>query len=91
MTRARRYFSRWGLAPLALLATLPSGAQHAISRHTIDGGGDRSSSPQYVISGTIGQPDAHGLLVGPTYRLAGGFWAVLPNDTLFSDSFEEPL
>jgi hypothetical protein len=60
-----------------------------IPRHTIDGGGARSSSASYAITGTAGQPDAHGLLFGPTYRLAGGFWARLPEDALFADGFED--
>ena len=61
-----------------------------MQRHTIDGGGARSSSARYVVSGTIGQPDAHGLIASPTYRAAGGFWAVLPIDRVFADGFEDP-
>jgi hypothetical protein len=78
-----------GLA-LALALALPSAAQHTVTRHTVDGGGARSSSVRYVVIGSIGQPDAHGLLFGPTYRAAGGYWAVLPVDALFSDGFEDP-
>src|SRR5436190_20097635 len=30
----------------------------------------------FVVSGTIGQPDASGPLSGGTYTLVGGFWAL---------------
>jgi len=30
----------------------------------------------YVVSGTIGQPDASGPLSGGSYTLVGGFWAL---------------
>jgi len=41
--------------------------------HTIDGGGGRSSGGQYVLTGTIGQPDA-AYSSGDRYELLGGFW-----------------
>ena len=41
---------------------------------TVDGGGDTSSGGSYVLSGTIGQPDAGGLS-GGSYMLVGGFWS----------------
>jgi hypothetical protein len=44
-----------------------------LSWSTIDGGGGTSIVRTYVLSGTIGQPDA-GLLNGGSYTLAGGFW-----------------
>jgi len=49
------------------------GADYSISWYTIDGGGGQSSGGQYVLTGTIGQPDAgyHG---GGNYELLGGFW-----------------
>lgn len=40
---------------------------------TIDGGGGRSSGGQYMLTGTIGQPDA-GYAKGGNYEMLGGFW-----------------
>ena len=49
-------------------------AEYAIDWFTIDGGGAmESSSGQYALSGTIGQPDA-GATASGTYSLEGGFW-----------------
>ena len=45
-----------------------------LSWRTIDGGGDTSIGGDYVLSGTIGQPDA-GAMTGGDFELAGGFWA----------------
>lgn len=47
----------------------------AIDWYTIDGGGGTSSGGPFVLSGTIGQPDASATaLVGGNYTLQGGFW-----------------
>jgi len=40
---------------------------------TIDGGGGQSSGGQYIVTGTIGQPDAAYSASG-NYELLGGFW-----------------
>ena len=40
---------------------------------TVDSGGRRSEGPGYILSGSIGQPDA-GSLSGGVYTLSGGFW-----------------
>jgi hypothetical protein len=40
---------------------------------TIDSGGGQSSGGQYVLNGTVGQPDA-GYLSGANYEISGGFW-----------------
>jgi len=40
---------------------------------TIDGGGGTSSGGQYVLTGTIGQPDAS-YSSGGQYEVLGGFW-----------------
>jgi formylglycine-generating enzyme required for sulfatase activity len=42
--------------------------------YTIDGGGGQSAGGQYVLTGTIGQPDAGYLEAGSSYELLGGFW-----------------
>ena len=41
--------------------------------HTVDGGGGTSSGGGFVLSGTIGQPDA-GDLAGGDFVLSGGYW-----------------
>jgi hypothetical protein len=41
---------------------------------TIDGGGGQSSGGPYVLTGTIGQPDA-AYSDGGNYELLGGFWS----------------
>jgi hypothetical protein len=58
-------FGQWVLAD--------SGGPYELSWYTIDGGGGQSSGGQYVLTGTIGQPDA-GYAGGGNYELLGGFW-----------------
>lgn len=69
-------------------AAAPGAAQQALTRSTVDGGGGRSSSARYVLTGTVGQPDAVPLLRGSRYQLGGGFWTAVPPDGIFSDGFE---
>jgi hypothetical protein len=40
-------------------------------------GGGTSSNGQYAVSGTVGQPDAHGAMSGGNYSLTGGFWSLI--------------
>jgi hypothetical protein len=55
--------------------SLPAQAQsYAIPWWTVDGGGGTSSGGGYILSGTIGQPDA-GVISGGDYNLTGGFWS----------------
>ncbi len=49
------------------------GADFDLSWHTIDGGGGTSTGGDFVLRGTIGQPDA-GDLSGGDFTLRGGFW-----------------
>jgi hypothetical protein len=44
---------------------------------TIDGGGGTSTGGVSLVTGTIGQPDAGGLLAGGSFSLAGGFWSLV--------------
>ncbi|HKS38706.1 MAG TPA: hypothetical protein VJW76_16045 [Verrucomicrobiae bacterium] len=61
-------------AILFLLTTVSSRAQsYSIDWHTVDGGGGTSTGGSYILSGTIGQPDA-GAMSGGSYTLQGGFW-----------------
>ncbi|UCG55809.1 MAG: hypothetical protein JSU70_13170 [Phycisphaerales bacterium] len=60
------------LVPLLLMAG-PGNGQYRIDWYTIDGGGGTSSGGPYVLTGTIGQPDADWCVGGP-YEVLGGFW-----------------
>jgi hypothetical protein len=63
---------------LACACCLPAWAQqYSINWYKVAGGGGTSSGGQYMVSGTIGQPDASGALSGGNYSLTGGFWALI--------------
>lgn len=49
--------------------------QYGVDWYKVAGGGGTSSNGQYVVSGTVGQPDA-GSMSGGNYSVTGGFWAV---------------
>jgi len=69
------------LSVVLLLVFLISvcGGEYDLSWHTIDGGGRVSSGGQYVLTGTIGQPDAN-YSEDERYELLGGFWPGGPFD-----------
>ena len=49
------------------------GGPYVLGWSTVDGGGGQSSGGQYVLTGTIGQPDTDWSRAG-NYELLGGFW-----------------
>jgi hypothetical protein len=55
------------------LALGQSGEDYILTWSTIDGGGGTSRGGQYVLTGTMGQPDA-AYSASATYELLGGFW-----------------
>jgi hypothetical protein len=59
------------LSPPVLLAQ-----PYSIDWFTIDGGGGTSTGGVYLVSGTIGQPDAGGPMTNGQYSVTGGFWAL---------------
>jgi hypothetical protein len=61
------------LSCLLTLAIPIFASQYEVVWHTIDGGGGQSTGGQYVLTGTIGQPDAT-YSSGGNYELLGGFW-----------------
>jgi hypothetical protein len=61
------------LVPATLTLADTAHAQLAITRFTVDGGGGRSTGGSYVLTGTIGQPDA-GPMAGGSFEVVGGFW-----------------
>ncbi|MCK4999666.1 MAG: hypothetical protein KAS23_09025 [Anaerohalosphaera sp.] len=94
-TLLKSYLNNWkltfcGLLFCALLA-LPVSADYSIKWYTVDGGGMQSSGGQFVVTGTIGQPDADDS-AGDTKNIDGGFWTDLPpcvvNLELFSQFAE---
>ena len=46
---------------------------YSIDWWTVDGGGGTSTGGVYMVSGTIGQPDA-GVMSGGNFTVQGGFW-----------------
>jgi hypothetical protein len=64
--------SVWILLLLISAASVANG-QYEISWYTIDGGGGQSIGGTYVLTGTIGQPDA-AWSSGGNYEILGGFW-----------------
>lgn len=63
----------WLLASGALAASL---AEFDLGWHVIAGGGGRSSSADYAMHGSVGQPSVGGL-ASADYRLSGGFWTCI--------------
>ncbi len=62
---------------LALSANSASAQSYSIDWFKISGGGGTSSNGQFTVSGTIGQHDAGGPMVGGNFSLTGGFWSLL--------------
>jgi hypothetical protein len=60
-----------------LLTPALNAQTYSIDWYKIAGGGGTSSSGQYSVSGTIGQPDAGGAMTGGGYSLTGGFWSLI--------------
>ena len=78
-----------GLSCLLMLvvAVICEGAEpYEISWYTIDGGGGTSTGGPYVLTGTIGQPDAD-WASGGVYELLGGFWPGGPLCVVEFDDF----
>jgi len=83
-----------GLASIPGLAQL-TGGPFEIPKSTIDGGGGRSTGGQFILTGTIGQPEGpEQTLTGGNFELSGGFWpggeGDPEDDLIFSDGFEDP-
>ncbi|GAB4198787.1 MAG: hypothetical protein Tsb002_33900 [Wenzhouxiangellaceae bacterium] len=64
-----------------------SGGDFEIRRSTIDAGGDTSTGGEFVLSGTIGQPDTDQSSAG-AFELNAGFWTPASSDLIFKDSYE---
>ena len=91
--RLHKHISRkvdWVVLLAGFLLVLPvqaqSGRDYEIGWSTIDGGGGTSSGGPYVLTGTIGQPDADWASSGG-YELLGGFWPGGPLCVVEFDDF----
>lgn len=62
---------------LLLMLAAKVSADYYIDSYTIDGGGITSSGGQYVLVGTIAQPDV-GWMTADNFELIGGFWPGTP-------------
>jgi hypothetical protein len=60
---------------IAVVAITNLACGFEIDWFTLDGGGGTSSNNTYVLSGTIGQPDAGSAMTGGAYSVQGGFWS----------------
>lgn len=60
---------------LLAAASCASAQDYSINWFTIDGGGGTSTRGYFSLSGTIGQHDAGGPMIGGDFSLTGGFWA----------------
>jgi hypothetical protein len=72
------------LVGIAFAGGFLAAQDYRIDWSSVDGGGGTSTGGNYVLSGTIGQPDATPVvLTGGSYRLQGGFWTgwILPGDS----------
>jgi len=60
-----------------LLPVIGFAQSYSVDWYKIAGGGGTSTNAQYVVSGTIGQPDASGAMSGGNYSVTGGFWSFI--------------
>ena len=76
------------LAGAAGIALAQSGGDFEIVRSSLDNGGGVSAEVEFVLTGTIGQPDAQPRVsVGGDFIVAGGLWNEA-QDEVFGDGFE---
>ena len=65
---------------LAFCLLLPAAGfaqPYSVDWYKIAGGGGTSTGGTYQVSGTIGQPDASGVMSGGQYSVTGGYWAMI--------------
>ena len=69
----------WIAIVLVVLSTVWASAQSVgqwtIGRWAITGGGGTSRGGEFLVRGSMGQPDAGGALTGGEFAVRGGFWA----------------
>ena len=66
------------LALVLFIGVFNSDAQpYSVGWSKISGGGGTSAGGTYQVTGTIGQPDASGVMSGGNYSATGGFWSLI--------------
>lgn len=71
--------TRVGLEVSPQPASAQTGGGFELTWFTIDSGGHMSSAGGgFMLSGTVGQPDAGAALIGAGFTLTGGFWGEAP-------------
>jgi hypothetical protein len=60
-----------------LVPALSQAQSYSIDWYKVAGGGGTSTGNVYSVTGTIGQPDASGVMRGGNYSLTGGFWSLI--------------
>lgn len=66
------------LAMSMLLAVSTARTQpFSVDWYKVAGGGGTSTGGTYEVRGTIGQPDASGVMSGGNYSVTGGFWSLI--------------
>jgi len=80
------------LLAASLPAGQPAGGNFVLLKSTIDGGGGSATGGNFVLTGTVGQPDTGAQPAsGGEHALAGGFWAQIGSvvtELIFADGFE---
>lgn len=74
------------LALILVSVVLAAPQAFDLSWWTVDGGGGTSSSGDFALSGTIGQPDTSPLMSGGDFTIVGGYWgggALLAQNQLY--------
>lgn len=72
-TRRIKWLLMFSILAAISSASGQTGGSYELSWSTVDGGGGISSGGDFILRGTIGQPDA-GVMGGGKYELLGGFW-----------------
>ena len=65
-------------------------AQNQISVSVLNNGGEKQSSTNYVLVGTVGQPGSH-LITSSGYQVLPGFWNTYYQDVVVSVENEEAV
>lgn len=88
--KSNTYRCRTAIFVLAccILLSATTIADYSIKWYTIDGGGMQSKGGQFVVTGTIAQPDA-GYHEGDSLHIEGGYWTFLPHCVVDMELFSK--
>ena len=60
-----------------MMASFAHAQSYSVDWHKIARGGGTSTNGQFALTGTIGQPDACGMMTNGQYSVTGGFWSLI--------------